>query len=43
MDIENRVFLALYNEYNRIPHNLRSITSISLGLSEEEFNFQAQG
>ncbi|MCI9340059.1 MAG: hypothetical protein HFG94_05270 [Dorea sp.] len=42
MDIENRVFLALYNEYKKIPHNMRSITSIGLGLSEEEFNYALQ-
>lgn len=42
MDVETRVFLAVYNEYKKTPHNMRSITSASLGLSEEEFSYTLQ-
>lgn len=38
MNIENQVFLALYNEYAKSLPDMTSINAISLGISESEFN-----
>lgn len=39
MDVENKVFLELYKEYQKDIPDMRSITALHLGLSDNMFNF----